>query len=468
MVWVSVPCFGGGEDVYDLSEVRRGCLLRRDFIVVEEVCDCVLEWSRVERRQWRHFVMRDSRAILPQVRDSRKKEGGALPPSTVQQQNKIMRATTHQQYLDDSTHQDLDDLSDAFFQNFNWKPIIEHLRGAGCVEEKAALKFIARMAIFCLGDVPTSFKEAGGIQSLVRLLSDDGANSRKSALYSLSWISRHEANIPLIYQAGAVAPTIKLPSVRATCTFAANTLQNLAREDEDCASMVNAGAFTALLNVLQMGSEKAKVAAAGAIGNLARNVMLYLEAPFERARGMPSFIDMIRDGPNEAKEAACHAFSSLVPCSQIELSTNPIARALKTQFLEMGGISLFVNLLRLDLSRAHESILPKLAHLASDGAVAEQICEAGGIEALVGVLRANKFVGTLCRMHANELLKKLSQRSQANRERARLAGAEIIQQPAHGGLPPEIIASLSPEMKKIIASLPPETKNRFDGNWIYI
>ena len=206
--------------------------------------------------------------------------------------------------------------------------------------------------------------EAGAIPPLISLLCDGSDGVKSEAAAALCNIAI-DGDYKVVIEAGAIPPLISLVHAGSALTQAnaAGALKALALNDSNLA-VVSAGAIPPLIALVKNGDDDGKFEAVGALWNIskedANRVTIHEEG------GLAVLLAVLRDGSKNAKHDALGAL-----CKLYENKEWKVTRA------ATGVIS--------NVAAAAGA----LANLALNSNVAVAIVEAGGIPALVAVIRTS-------------------------------------------------------------------------------
>ena len=145
------------------------------------------------------------------------------------------------------------------------------------------------------------------IQNHVRSLRNPEASDRekKEAANSLANLAVNDQNKAAIAAAGGIPPLVALVTSGSDSAKeqAARALENLAPNDQNMAAIAAAGGIPPLVALVTSGSDSAKEQAARALANLALNDQN--KAAIAAAGGIPPLVALVTSGSDSAKEATC-------------------------------------------------------------------------------------------------------------------------------------------------------------------
>jgi vacuolar protein 8 len=264
----------------------------------------------------------------------------------------------------------------------NRKPIIEatavpllvQLLSVGSEALKAAAALtLANLSVY--NSEPIA--EAGAIPPLVQLLTADMEGAKEAAAVALCCLADDAKYRKAILAAGATPLLVRLLLMGSVDTqgIAADVLcRVVAGNRKGDEAIIAAGAHTVLAHLLLVGSLYAKEQAATLLYRLtdAEENMETIQA----ARVIPLLVQLLRDGTEGAKEAAAGVLGNLATVNEENRTT--IAQA--------GAIPLLVRLLRIGSPLVKEKAIRTLFNLTFAETIMETIARAGIIPLLVQLL----------------------------------------------------------------------------------
>ncbi|KAJ0392527.1 hypothetical protein P43SY_002494 [Pythium insidiosum] len=228
--------------------------------------------------------------------------------------------------------------------------------------------------------------ESGAAAFFVEQLASSSLEVRQCAARALRHVAAAEGASDLLYGLGAIPSLIALlknddPSTRAVQAEAAAALSQLATNESQRTAIAKGGAIASLVDLVRLDRQSSAVRmhAAQALGQLASDSMVELQLAIAQADGIEPLVDLLRSGSTDECAAAVGALWNLSDCVAAK---SRIARSIgdPAALVQQLGDS---DASDEDRQRA-ASALTVLAH---DDANDVAIGNAGGIEALVAVLR---------------------------------------------------------------------------------
>ena len=315
------------------------------------------------------------------------------------------------------------------------------------IREAAHLCAAVVLARICSTEAHTLVMAAGAAAPLVRLLvkSNRSAEVQKEAAIAISLLSCDDDNLPALFAAGAVEaliPLLSLASHRLQQQAVLELLENLAArmpasrttlidagavpplvemlhsdcEDQQCKSalvlaclatinqvcVATAGTIGPLVKLLASGSERVKLAAATALGNLAFNVSLHAE--FTSASAVAPLVRLLR-------LSVCATIQEEAARVLMGLTFDNVAHA-RAAVAVAGGIPRLVRLLQCGSFVAQMAAVAVLTALAADGSPRDvsAMKKAGAVSLLIK-LEGNADAEEVVRNGAATLLRLLQQSS---------------------------------------------------------
>lgn len=338
------------------------------------------------------------RELLPRVLELSSRDGIELLVSELAKA--AARLLQHKQYGTDN-----DDAAEQ--PATTWWPFGGSSASTSAAEEAASMEALGSLASRSAQNA-TMIIEAGAVQLLLAVVEEGSTDMQVQALSVLRNLAAYVQNCPTLEAAGAAALALRRIHAEGSEVQdeAAGLIWNLAL-DHTQGWRADSETLKRLVELLTSGADQVKISAAGALWSLA-HIGKVSKTMLGRSGYIAPLVVALSSGDWETSKQAAGALMVLTDGN----ANNKVLVA------EAGGIDALLAMLRAaetaDTTPAQELAAAVLRNLAANAANRMAIVEAGGIEVLLGILTSS--IDDTLKANVVEVLTNLTYRCAPNKE----------------------------------------------------